>query len=89
MSDVRAFPSMSSRLPAACRGTAFPLLGRRFVPMQAANDMLALPFDALRAQYAAAVQAGFIERSLLASAHVERLLDSLEQLVLGPLARRV
>lgn len=89
MSDVRVFPSIASRYPAAWRGTRLPLRGRRVVPLQAANDMLALPFDALRAQYAAAVQAGFIERSLLASAHVERMLDSLERLILGPRARRV
>jgi CO dehydrogenase/acetyl-CoA synthase beta subunit len=47
-----------------------------------------LPFDALRAQYAGAVQAGFIARSLLASARFERALAGLERLVWGPLARR-
>ena len=50
---------------------------------------LTLPFDALRAQYAGAVRAGFIERSLLASARFERALASLERWMLGPLARRI
>jgi len=50
---------------------------------------LALPFDALRAQHAGAVQAGFIERSLLASARFERALAGLERWMLGPLARRI
>ena len=50
---------------------------------------LALPFDAVRAQYAAAVRLGWVDRSLLASARVERLLASVEHLALGPLARRV
>lgn len=53
------------------------------------RSWLALPFDSLRAQYAGAVQAGFIERSLLASARFERALARLERFVLGPLARRV
>ena len=56
---------------------------------RAGTTWLALPFDALRAQYAGAVQAGFIERSLLASGRVERALAGLEQFVLGPWARRV
>jgi len=50
---------------------------------------LALPFDALRAQYAGGVHAGFIERSLLASARFERALAGLERWMLGPLARRI
>lgn len=56
--------------------------------MRSAKPWLVLPFDALRAQYAGAVHAGFVERSLLASAAFERALSSLEQFVLGPLARR-
>lgn len=46
-------------------------------------------FDFLRTQYAAAVQAGVIERSLLASGAFERRLGVLERLTLGPWARRV
>lgn len=49
---------------------------------------LALPFDVARAQYAQAVQLGFIERSMLASRDFARALSSLEQLTLGPWARR-
>ena len=46
-------------------------------------------FDLARNQYAAGVQAGLIERSLLASAAFERRLGLLERLTLGPLARSV
>lgn len=48
-----------------------------------------LPFDALRLGYAAAVQAGAARRSILDSRDVERRLDALERLLLGPFARRV
>jgi hypothetical protein len=47
------------------------------------------PFDLARAQYAAGVRAGLIERSLLASGAFERGLDALERLTLGPWARTV
>jgi hypothetical protein len=47
------------------------------------------PFDLARAQYAAAVQAGLIERSLLGSGALERKLGLLERLTLGPWARTV
>jgi hypothetical protein len=50
---------------------------------------LYLPFDSIRAQYAGAVSAGIIERSLIASGTFERALGAIEQFVLGPLARRV
>ncbi len=46
-------------------------------------------FDAARAQYAAGVQSGLIERSLLASAAFESRLALLERLMLGPWARSV
>lgn len=49
---------------------------------------LSAPFEALRAQYAGAVQAGLAPRSLLASAEFERALDKLEKLCMGPLARQ-
>lgn len=49
---------------------------------------LSAPFDAMRSQYAAAVVAGVAQRSLLASARLERSLHALETLCLGPLARR-
>ena len=50
---------------------------------------LAAGFDLARAQYAAGVRAGLIERSLLASGAFERRLALLERLTLGPWARRV
>lgn len=52
------------------------------------QGLLAMPFDALRVQYASVVKAGLAQRSLLASGHLERTLDALEKLVLGPLARQ-
>lgn len=56
---------------------------------RAAMPLLALPFDMARALYAAAVQVGSIERSMLAWAKFERTLDALEKQTLGPWARRV
>ena len=50
---------------------------------------IAVTLDLARAQYAGAVQAGLIERSLLASAAFERQLGLLERLTLGPWARTV
>lgn len=47
------------------------------------------PFDALRHGYAAAVQTGIVKRSILASRDIERQLDTMEHLLLGPFARRV
>ena len=54
----------------------------------AAKTFLRMPFDAMREQYASAVRAGVIERSLLASASFERKLGVLERTMLGPWARR-
>jgi len=52
------------------------------------QDLLAVPFDTLRYQYAGVVMAGLAHRSILASGQSERALDALEKLILGPLARR-
>ena len=49
---------------------------------------LHLPFDAMRRHYAACVQAGLVRRSLVDAGHLERSLGAVEQLTLGPLARR-
>ena len=54
----------------------------------AAKTFLRSPFDAMREQYASAVRAGVVERSLLASANFERKLGALERTMLGPWARR-
>lgn len=51
------------------------------------SNILALPFDVAREQYAKAVRAGLIERSLLASANFGRMMNALEKLTLGPWAR--
>ena len=53
----------------------------------AAKALARFPFDALREHYAAAVRAGIVERSLIASAGFERKLGALERSVLGPWAR--
>jgi hypothetical protein len=50
--------------------------------------LFAIPFDTLRAQYAGAVKAGLVERSMLAARDFERAVSAMEQLTLGPLARR-
>ncbi len=52
-------------------------------------DILGLPFDVARAQYARAVQVGLIQRSMLASRDFSRTVGALEQITLGPWARHV
>lgn len=49
---------------------------------------LALPFDRVRAQYAQAARLGLVQRSLIQSAQFERGLSALEDLALGPFARK-
>lgn len=49
--------------------------------------MLGLPFDMAREHYSNAVRAGWVEKSLIASARFERALSALETCVLGPWAR--
>lgn len=51
--------------------------------------MLGMPFDIAREQYAKAVQAGIIEKSMLKWAKFERELSAMEKLTLGPWARHV
>lgn len=48
-----------------------------------------IPFDMVREQYAKAVQTGLIRRSMLDWAKFEQQVHQLEQMTLGPLARRV
>ena len=55
--------------------------------IQATRSWYTLPFDVLRQQYSRAVQAGWIERSMLQSARFGQALNALERLTLGPLAR--
>ena len=54
-----------------------------------AMNVLGLPFDIARAQYARAVQLGLLERSMLASRDFARTLGAIEKMTLGPWARRV
>jgi hypothetical protein len=56
---------------------------------RAAQQTLALPFDAIRAEYVGAVRAGLIQRSMLAQRDFERVLGTVERFSLGPWARRV
>lgn len=55
--------------------------------VQSGRNVMALPFDIARDQYANAVRAGLIERSMLASAQFGQTLNALERLTLGPWAR--
>jgi non-canonical (house-cleaning) NTP pyrophosphatase len=54
-----------------------------------AKHALAWPFDTMRDQYANAVRAGLVERSLIAAAQFERKVAVLEQSLLGACARHV
>lgn len=56
---------------------------------RAASGLLALPFDAVRAQYGAAVELGLIRRSMLDGHAFEQALGALERLSLGAFARQV
>lgn len=51
------------------------------------SHVLAIPFDLARDNYARAVRAGLIERSMLQSARFTRTVAALERLTLGPWAR--
>lgn len=56
---------------------------------QAQRAALSLPFDMARFHYAQAVQAGWMKRSMLASAQFGKAVAAMEQLALGPWARQV
>ncbi|PTT93203.1 hypothetical protein DBR42_00415 [Pelomonas sp. HMWF004] len=81
-----ALPARTSTSPSARRAPAFVHAGLN--ANAAGQAFLALPFDALRLLYASAVVAGLAQRSILASGKLERALDALEKLILGPLARQ-
>ena len=74
-----AVPSRSRPLRAA---------GAAFTRGDAGQACMSMPFDALRFQYASAVMSGLVPRSILGSAQSERVIDRLEKLILGPLARQ-
>lgn len=69
--------------------TSLPLATDLSIAASIAVNVMGLPFDIARAQYARAVQLGLLERSMLASRDFARTLGALEQLALGPWARRV
>jgi hypothetical protein len=77
------FRSPDSALPAVAYALSFER------SLRAGKIAVTLPFDALRAQYAGAVVAGWLPRSLIASGRFERALGLVECATLGPLARRV
>lgn len=56
--------------------------------LSAGTRLVRLPFDAIGLHYAACVQAGLIRRSMLESRDFLQMLASMEQLTLGPWARR-
>jgi len=76
---------VSHGLPAATAAAPAPA----GTALRATQSLLTWPFDALRWSYAAAVQAGFVRRSMLGSPDLERLLASMERAALGSLARSV
>lgn len=51
------------------------------------SEVLALPFDMAREQYAKSVRAGLVERSIIASARFEHAISALERFTLGCMAR--
>lgn len=72
------------RLPAG----SGPFFEPASLALNVTQSCLAAPFEAMRSQYASAVAAGLVPKSLLAAARLERSLENLEKLCLGPLARR-
>ena len=65
-----------------------PLVDVSHAVCHTTSEVLGMPFDMARAQYANAVKVGLIERSMLASARFGRMLNALEQMTLGPWARQ-
>jgi len=85
-----AFTQGSAPLPFDHGSKARPVIGNCvFQATGIAMDVMGLPFDIARAQYARAVQLGLIERSMLASRDFSRVLGSMERMTLGPWARHV
>ncbi|MDE3105452.1 MAG: hypothetical protein KGK08_09790 [Acidobacteriota bacterium] len=80
-----------------CTAAAASPIAEKPAPIEAAvasavsvgKHALQWPFDTMRDQYANAVRAGLVERSLIASAQFERKVAVLEQSLLGPCARHV
>ena len=69
--------------------TPSPIAGTVLDATGITMNLLGLPFDVARAQYARAVQLGLVERSMLASRDFTRALSAIERLALGPWARHV
>jgi hypothetical protein len=84
----------TTRLPSSALAALFntgfaPAPTRQRLSLGAAGQaLLAWPFDALRLQHASAVRSGLLQRSILASGKLERALETLEKLLLGPFARQ-
>ncbi len=87
--NYRATPRRSAPSPAVYAIEASDLVAPLQTAREAATYLLAWPFDAARAQYGAAVRAGILSRSILASRDFEHGLGRLERTMLGPFARRV
>jgi hypothetical protein len=82
-----SFLRPSASFPFASLGAETPLHREQGTVLNAAQTILALPFDAMRQHYAGAVIAGLVPRSLLDSARLEQWLGALEALTLGRIAR--
>lgn len=87
--NSRATPRRSPPSPAFLALQDADLAAPLQTAREAATYLLAWPFDAARAQYGAAVRAGILSRSILASRDFERGLGRLERTMLGPFARHV
>jgi hypothetical protein len=87
--NSRATTRRSAPAPAHLADQELDLSAPLQTAREAATYLLAWPFDAARAQYSAAVRAGILSRSILASRDFERGLGRLERTMLGPFARRV
>jgi hypothetical protein len=77
----------STSFPFASLGAETPLHREQGTALNAAQTILALPFDAMRQHHGGAVIAGLVPRALLHSARVERWVQALEALPLVSLGR--
>ena len=84
--DVTLF---TERTGPSAHKTSSPVTAGVLTATGITKNILGLPFDLARAQYACAVQMGLLQRSMLASRDFTRALSAVERLTLGPWARHV
>lgn len=86
---LRAVPREAMRRPVRDEMGQGLLIDSWAAVSKALKALAALPFDALRVNYANAVNAGLVTNSMLASRDFEHVVGALERAALGPLARCV